>query len=312
MNNMKVSFIATVLNEELTIKLLLESLFFQSKFPDEIIIVDGGSTDNTISEISNFKFPTSNSKANIKLIFKKGNRSVGRNEAIKRANHEIIVCSDSGCVLDKNWIKNITEPFNNSKVDVVSGYYEGKARTVFEKCLIPYVLVMPDKVDADNFLPASRSIAFRKSIWKKVGGFPEEFSNNEDYVFARKLKKINAKIVFEKDAVTYWIPRRNLKEAFAMFFRFAKGDAESRAFRPKVFLIFLRYIIGLLLVSFYLITKSYLILNTLYVILFIYLLWSVSKNYKYVNNILALIYLPEIQIVSDIAVMSGTVRGLIK
>ena len=98
---------------------------------------------------------------------------------------------------------------------------------------------MPDKVNPDNFLPATRSIAFTKSIWKKVGGFDEKYSHNEDYVFANKLKESNAKIVFAKDAVVHWLPRNSFKQAFVMFFRFALGDAESNLWRSKVLLLYL-------------------------------------------------------------------------
>lgn len=304
------TFVATVFNEEKNIKSLLESLFSQSKFPDEIIIVDGGSTDNTVSEISSFKFPKSATNAKIKLLFKKGNISVGRNEAIKSADNEVIVCSDAGCILDKDWIKNIIKPFENKNVDVVAGYYKGNAKTIFQKCLVPYVLVMPDKVDASNFLPATRSMAFKKSIWKKMGGFDEKISYSEDYAFAKKLKKNKANIVFAKKAVVSWVPRDNFGSAFLMFYRFAKGDVESRILRPKVVLIFLRYLIGLFLIIFYITFKSQTILNILYLMLFLYILWSIIKNYKYVKKIGAILFLPLLQIESDIAVMLGTIRGL--
>lgn len=307
---MKVTFITTVYNEESTIVDLLKSIFSQTKFPDEVIIVDGGSTDNTVFEISNFKFPTSGPKANIKLILKNGNRSIGRNEAIKRASNEIIVCSDAGCILDKDWVKNIIKPFDYLRADVVAGYYRGQAKTIFQKCLIPYVLVMPDRVDKNNFLPATRSIAFKKSVWKKIGGFPEDFSDNEDYIFARKLKKINANIVFEKKAIVYWMPRNNIKDTFVMFYRFAKGDAESRIFRQKVILIFLRYILGFVLLSLFFALKLHLMLNALYFLLLTYVLWSIIKNFRYVRNIQAILFLPFLQFVSDFAVMLGTIRGL--
>lgn len=308
----KISFIATVLNESKNIDNFLRSIFNQTEPIEDIIIVDGGSIDDTVSKIANFKFPNSASKAKIKLIFKKGNRSVGRNEAIRKSSNEIIVCSDAGCILDKDWINNIIKSFASSKVDVVAGYYSGIAKTVFQKCLIPYVLVMPDRINVNYFLPASRSMAFRKSIWKKVGGFDEKYSNNEDYVFARKLIKQGAKIVFEKRAIAYWTPRDNLKDAFIMFYRFAKGDAESHIFRPKVIMIFFRYVIGLIFVFFYVITKSYLIFNALYLILFAYILWSIIKNFKYVGNIAALYYLPLIQITSDIAIILGTLAAIIR
>ena len=306
---MKVSFIATVYNEESTIGDLLQSISIQSKVLDEVIIVDGGSSDNTLSVISNFQFQISKNK--LKVIAMKGNRAVGRNEAIKNAGNEIIVCSDSGCILDKDWIKNITKSFEDEEVDVVAGYYKGNAKNIFQKCLMSYVLVMPDKVDTNKFLPATRSMAFKKSVWKRAGGFPEEFSNNEDYVFAKRLKEINANMVFEKKAIVYWTPRSNIKEAFVMFYRFAKGDSESRIFRPKVAFIFLRYIIALTLLSLFILLKSYLLLNALYLIFLLYIVWAIIKNYRYVKDARALFILPLIQFTSDIAVICGTLEGFI-
>jgi len=306
---MKISFITTVFNEERTIDRLLESLFNQSRLPDEIIVVDGGSSDNTVA-----KLKTQNSKLKtpieLKIIIKKGNRSVGRNEAIRNALGDIIVCSDAGCVLDKDWIKNIIEPFFDPKVDVVAGYYRGYTKTIFGKCIVPYVLVMPDKINYKNFLPASRSVAFKKSIWKKAGGFPEQFSHNEDYIFARKLKKIEANIVFAKDAIVYWMPYTNLRDSFIMFFRFALGDAEARIFRTNVLLLFVRYIFGITLLTYFLVFKSFFLLNSLYLMLFLYLLWSVLKNYRYIKSPMAFVYLPLLQAVSDVAVILGTLTGI--
>ncbi len=314
---MKISFITTVLNEEETVEKLLDSLCNQSKLPDEIIIVDGGSIDSTLSIVFNFlasrrsgQFPISNNM--IKILTKKGNRAVGRNEAIKQATGDIILCSDAGCILDKNLIKNITGPFKNQHADVVAGYYKGVGKTVFEKCLIPYVLVMPDKVDDKEFLPATRSIAFRKIVWKQIGGFDEEFSHNEDYVFAKKLKKIGARIIFRKDAIVSWIPRSSFQEAFSMFFRFAYGDAESLIFRPKVILLFMRYFMGTLFLILFLLFKWHMLLYILFIGFFFYLVLSVVKNYKYVKRWEATFLLPTIQLIADTAILIGTTAGFVK
>jgi glycosyltransferase involved in cell wall biosynthesis len=331
---MKTSFIATVLNEEKTIGLLLKSLKKQTIMPDEIIIVDGGSRDGTVDSIK-YLVLSIRKKTKIKLIIKRGNRAVGRNEGIRQARGDVILVSDAGCILKEDWIEKIIEPFilkQNSPqprsnrgqpslnkrgrtrkkihVDVVAGYYQGRAETVFQKCLIPYVLVMDDKVNPKNFLPATRSMAFTKSIWKKAGGFSEKLSHNEDYAFAHKLKSIGAKIVFQKEAIVYWFPRKNVKEAYIMFYRFAYGDAQSHIFRPKVLFIFIRYICIILLIITAIIFRSYSILYTLYFILFLYLLWSIVKNYRYVKDVRAIMYLPLLQLVSDIAVLCGSVGGI--
>lgn len=307
---MKISFITTVYNEAQTIDSFLKSLVSQTRLPHEIIVVDGGSTDKTMSIISNFQFPIS--KKNVKIILKKGNRSVGRNEAIKHANGDIIVCSDSGNILDKDWVKNITKQFKDSSVDVVAGYYKGKTKDVFQKCLLPYVFVMPDKVKPNNFLPATRSMAFTKKIWKKVDGFDERFSHNEDYVFANRLQEKGAKIVFAKDAIVNWIPRKTFKEAFIMFFRFALGDAESGISRSSVLLLFTRYFLGLYLIFLSLLYRSFLPVTVIAFGLLLYLLWSVAKNYQYVLDKKAVFILPKLQFTADAAVLSGTILGVIK
>lgn len=305
---MKISFITTVFNEEESITSLLDSLNSQTSAIDEVIIVDGGSTDSTLSVISNYSF----NKMKVQVLAKKGNRSVGRNKATGNSTGDIILCSDAGCILDKDWVKNITKPFSDSKVDVVAGYYKGRSENIFEKSLIPYVLVMEDKIDDNNFLPATRSMAFKKSIWEKAERFDERLSNNEDYAFARKLKKINAKIAFAKDAIVYWRPRKNLRDSFIMFYRFALGDAESGIIRPKVFLIFLRYFAGFLLVIFYLLTSQRLFLLVIFLILISYLVWAIMKNFRYVRHPLAYLYLPMLQFTSDLAVLIGTSQSLVK
>ena len=309
---MKISFITTVFNEEKTIEGLLESLNNQTLKPDEVVIVDGGSTDKTLSAISNFKFPFSNKKIKVRVSIKKGNRSVGRNHAIRNAKKDIIVCSDSGCILDKDWLINIIKPFSDPKVDVVAGYYKGLAKNAFEKCLIPYVLVMKDKVNPENFLPATRSMAFRKLIWEKIGGFDEKLSNNEDYAFSKKLKKFNANMVFANDAIVNWIPRKNIIESFIMFYRFALGDGESGLFRPKVAFVFLRYISGLILVSLYFFSGNISLLLLVSLSLLSYIFWAILKNFRYIKHPYAYFYLPLLQFVSDFAVLLGTSIGIVK
>ena len=312
MKQAKLSLITTVFNEQNTIIKFLQSVFEQSKLPDEIIIVDGGSTDNTLSEISKFRFPQNKKVPNIKILFKNGNRSVGRNEGIKYASSELILLTDSGCVLDKNWVKEITKPFADKKTDVVAGYYKGVGKTIFQKSLIPYVLVMPDKVKKEEFLPATRSMAIKKSIWKKVGKFDEKLSHNEDYAFANRLKSSGAKITFTKNAIVNWIPRKNIFESFRMFFRFALGDIQANLFRDKVVYLFLRYIFAAYLLALSVIMKS-VPLNLFIIFCFIgYILWSVWKNYKYVRNYKAFIYLPLLQFTSDVAILLGTTFGLVQ
>lgn len=307
---MRISLITTVLNEESSINQFLSSVSKQTKLPDELVIVDGGSTDRTVASI---KYYVSRIKRiKVRLLRKKGNRSVGRNEAIKHSTGNVIAVSDVGCILDKNWLKNIAEPFKNENLDVAAGYYKPQSHSIFEKCLATYTCVMPDKVDPQNFLPSSRSVAFRKAAWRKVGGYPEDLDTCEDLVFAKRMKKAGLEFVFAQKAIVYWPQEKNIFQAFKQFFSYAVGDGQALYIRPQTPLLFARYIAGAALVFIFFLTKSYLILNTLYLLLFFYIFWSVWKNYKYVNHLKALLYLPTLQIVSDAAVLIGMTIGFLK
>lgn len=316
----KTSFIATVFNEENTMVDFLESLKNQTVRSDEIIVVDGGSTDNTLSIISNFQFlPRGGipfrgtiSKKKVKIIIKKGNRSVGRNEAIKNATGDIILCSDAGCILDKNWVKNILKPFEKKDIDVVSGFYHPITKTIFQKCMASYTCVMKDKIDENNFLPSSRSVAFKKEAWKKVGGYPEKLDTCEDLVFAKSLRKKGFNFYFTKDALVYWPQKNNILEAFSQFYSYALGDGEAHYIRTQTPFLFGRYFFAILLFSYILMSGSFFIALIFVFLVFLYLLWSVKKNYKYVNNLKAFYILPSLQLVSDFAVLSGTAIGLVK
>ena len=170
----KISLVITTLNEEQTIIPLLKSIREQSVVPDEVVIVDGGSIDRTVMLIKKFETKVLRSE-NIKtrVFIKKGNRSVGRNYAIEKAKNSWIAVTDAGCILDRNWLKELVEEQTKLKIEVVAGYYSANPKTSFEEAVIPYVLVMPDRVDENNFLPATRSVLFSKNIWKQAGGFNE-------------------------------------------------------------------------------------------------------------------------------------------
>ncbi len=305
------SLIITVFNEEETIEKLIKSVVSQTIIPDEFIIADGLSTDNTCNLIIK-KANEYKNIIKIKLIKVKGNRSIGRNAAIKKAKGEIILCTDAGCVLDKNWVKNITAPFKDKSIDVVSGYYKGLPKNELQKALVPYVLVMSNKIDKENFLPATRSIAFKKRIWEKISGFNNNLSHNEDYDFAIRLKKYNAKIVFAKNAIVNWIPRSNLKQSFKMFYRFAFGDGEMHYFRPTIFYLYLRYFLAFYLLILSYLYKSLFPIFTLILFFLFYIFLIINKNKKYIKTKKGLFFSIVIQILSDIAVIIGTTLGVLK
>lgn len=312
----KVALIITVLNEEKNIVSLLKSIVSQTLKPSELIIVDGGSTDTTVKKITNYfaEYKSKKETQNkIKLIIKtkKGNRSVGRNYAVSLATTPLIAITDAGCILDTQWLEELVKKYLQTSSPVIAGYYDAHYTTSFQEAVVPYVLVMPDMVAEDSFLPATRSMLIKKQVFESLSGFDETLSDNEDYVFAKKIEAKKIKISFAKQAVAHWIPRKNISQFYTMIFRFARGDMYAKIIRPKVVLIFARYIvfIFLLFLSLFLqVFAEFLIFASICLVL--YSLWAISKNKKYVPN--GYWYLPVLQITSDVAVLHGSTIGFLK
>lgn len=247
----KVSLICTLKNEESSIKGFLDSLLSQSRFPDEIIIVDGGSTDRTPEVIRSYIAKGSQ----IKLIIREGvNIAEGRNIAIENARYDLIAAADAGCRVDKNWLENLIKPFEEEqKIDVVSGWYEAEAVSNFEKSAaeITYPKLEDILKNPDEFLPSSRSVAFKKSAWKKVGGYPERLTfAGEDTLFDLNLKKAGFKFAFAPQAVVYWKVRPNLRSLCKQYYLYARGDGEAGVFFKRYLSLLLKkYTAGWLLLG---------------------------------------------------------------
>lgn len=303
-----ISCVVTVYNEENTILSLLSSLYSQTKKIDEIIVVDAYSKDSTPRLIK--EFIKKKMARNILIYRKRGNRSKGRNFGIRKAKGNIILVTDAGCIPHKNWSKFLHNAFRRD-VDVVSGFYHSGAKSAFTQSLAAYTCVMEDRLDPKNYLPSSRSIAFRKKAWEKAGGYPEYLDTCEDLVFARELIKKGYKFVFEKRAYVIWPQQENLFMALKQFYGYAKGDGQALYIRQQTPFLFGRYMVGLSLLLLAMYYGSGWLMFFLMTAFFGYLVWAIIKNQRYVNSKKKFIYLPVLQVTSDIAVIMGMVVGLI-
>jgi glycosyltransferase involved in cell wall biosynthesis len=319
---MKASLVITVFNEEKTIERLLNSLAKQTEKPEEMVIVDGGSTDGTVGKTqeSSSKFQRKGIKLKI-LIERGATIAQGRNRGIKEAKSEIIVMTDAGCEVHSDWFEKITKPFEKKDVDIVAGFYRMTGDSIFQKCLACYLGVLPERLDPENFMPSARSIAFKKEIWDKVGGFDEKLKRcGEDTLFNYQAKQLGAKFLTVKEALVDWEMPKTLKKAWQKFYNYAKGDGQIsiwwdqnkklKTHNLKVLIIYARYLFGLILFFLgFLNSFFWLVLIFLFLL---YLFWAALKSYNYVNGWQKIFFLPMIQIISDLAVMAGFAMGSLK
>jgi len=236
---MKASVIVTVKNEGDGLRPLLDSLIDQTYFADEIVICDGGSSDNTLEILAEYK-----QYLPLKIVVAPGsNISQGRNRAVEASSGQIIAVTDAGVVLAPDWLKEIVRPIASGESVVVSGWFEPDPYTDFEVVMGATVLPTRDEIDPAKFLPSSRSVAFSRSAWEEVGGYPEWLDYGEDIVFDRTLREKYGSFPFESRAVVYFRPRGSLRAFFRQYYYYARGDGKANLWPERHLIRYLTYLV---------------------------------------------------------------------
>lgn len=241
----RVSLVSTVYNEAESIEVWLESVETQSRTPDEILIVDAGSTDGTQQILARLQ-----DEGRLRFVVELGaNVPRGRNRAISEAQFPVIAVTDAGTKLAPDWLANLTAPLVDPSVSVVGGFFRAAGRTAFQAVLAAVITPQEDEIDPRKFLPSSRSIAFVKSAWQTVGGYPEWLRAGEDLVFDTKLREAGFGFVFAPRAVVEWYPRPTLKEFFGQYRHYARGDGHGLLWPKRHAARYSSYILGVVLVA---------------------------------------------------------------
>ena len=308
-----VSLIITVLNEKNNLADWLDGILSQTVLPEEIIIVDGGSKDGTWEML----LEKNKSNSLIKVRQYPGNISVGRNFAISQAKGEIIVATDAGCTYDIGWFKKIIEPILSGKSSF--------AATGFGPWFKPDDGLLPRLIAAAtipapaefrrNWLPSSRSVAFKKEIWQQAGGYPEWIPLCEDVIFDFKIFKLGVKPEYIREPLVFWRPRTTLKTYFKQLFGYTRSDGHGKLWFHRQMIRYISYSVNIILL--YLIFQvSWWFVLILFAGMFDYmrrfwLRWLIfSAQLSLADKISGFVFLPLVVAWGDLAKMCGWPLGV--
>jgi glycosyltransferase involved in cell wall biosynthesis len=313
---MKVTVIATVLNEGASIRRLLDSLAAQARPPDEVVIVDGGSTDDSVAILESY---AAEGRLPLRALSRPGtNISQGRNAAIEAATGEIIASTDAGVRLSPDWLAALLEPFegpDTDRVTVVSGFFSPDPQTDFETALGATTLPVLSDVVPEQFWPSSRSVAFRKAAALTVGSYPEWLDYCEDLIFDFKLRERYGPFAFAPRAVAYFRPRPTLKAFLRQYYRYARGDGKAGLWFRRHAIRYLTYLfVTPLLIALTARHSPWWGLGFLAGGAFVFgtpfkRLWSMTRGRRFMR-LRALAWVPVIRVAGDLAKMVGYPAGV--
>ncbi|HNS40865.1 MAG TPA: glycosyl transferase family 2, partial [Promineifilum sp.] len=229
---------------------------------------------------------------------------------------DVIAGTDAGVVLSPHWLEELIAPFADDTVQVVSGWFEADPYTDFEVVMGSTVLPALDDIDPQTFLPSSRSVAYRKSAWAAVGGYPEWLEHSEDLVFDMALRDRFGPFPFAPGAVVYFRPRSDLRSFYRQYYAYARGDGKANLWIKRHAVRYITYLVGVPLILRWIWREKWFGWVLMAAGVGAYTrrpaerLWAGTWGWRPPERLRAFALIPIIRLVGDVAKMIGYPAGL--
>ncbi len=208
-NDCLISIITPSLNQGEFIRYNIESVISQNYEKFEHIIIDGSSSDNTISILKEYK--------HLKWISEKDKGAANAiNKGISLSKGDVLCWLNSDDYFEKNILKDIASLFNNNEdIDLVYGNmtFVDKNNKIIRKD-------KTEKYDLDVLIHKNADIIrqpstfFRKNLYEKVKGLNENLKCVFDYDFFLRILFIGKSFYFDKNIAFYREHKNTLTRKF--------------------------------------------------------------------------------------------------
>lgn len=201
--------------------------FLNLDYPNfEVIIADDGLDSEPKNILRKYEDRIKNLNS-----YSKG-PSFARNLAVKNTDAEFIAFTDSDCIVDKNWLKELLKGLKEypdvlscggiQKLPQDAAKFEEKVFLFMKKVgfISGYMQrIKSDEIRQVNHNP-SCNVMYKRDVFLKEGGFLEGLWPGEDVEFDFRLKKKGYKLVFNPRALVYHYRPKNLKAFLKMMHRY--------------------------------------------------------------------------------------------
>lgn len=245
--DLAVSLVIPIKNEEESLPALLESVRRQTRPPEEVILVDGGSTDRTVALA---RALTEEDQRFRVLEAGEATPGRGRNVGISAASHGWIALTDAGIRLEPTWLERLMAAVAKEPgLDVVYGNMEPIVSTRFER-MAALAYLPPKQVRSTGSIrgPFIASALLRKTVWEAVDGFPD-LRAAEDLIFMERIQTRGFRIGWAPAATVWWHLQPSLRRTFQRFVLYSKHNVWAGRQRFWHYAIARQYIIAALFLA---------------------------------------------------------------
>jgi glycosyltransferase involved in cell wall biosynthesis len=236
----KASVILTVKNQERTIGRAIESVL-KIDYPDyEIIVVDGGSDDQTLDVAKNH---------GVKIIQTKDSTpGQGRNVGIVNSSYPVVAFVDGDCYVErKDWLRNGVDLLRQEDVGGVGGPVTSFSNAPYmSKALMNVLSTFFANAGSAQFARykeqrevksiSSCNVIYRREVIEKAGLFAEDLRFCEDADLNYKVRNLGYRLVFSpKMIVKHDWNVYSFSSLFRHMFRYGAGRAVAVKKHPYLF-----------------------------------------------------------------------------
>lgn len=190
-----ISIVIRTLNESDHLPALLDSIAQQTTIPDEVVLVDSGSTDNTV-ELAEAR--------GLKIVhIPPGEFTFGRalNWGCEAAKGEILVfVSAHVYALSTTWLEDLIAPFADERVGLSYGGQTGDHRSNYAEIQLLKRWFPDDGThDQQNPFCNNANCAVRRELWQRTP-YDEALPGLEDMAFARDIRADGHRVAYVPEA----------------------------------------------------------------------------------------------------------------
>jgi cellulose synthase/poly-beta-1,6-N-acetylglucosamine synthase-like glycosyltransferase len=211
-----VSVVVPVYNAQSVLTDCISSLL-QLNYPAEklqLIFVDNGSTDKSAAILSRYD------KQIVILKQQKRGPAAARNEGLRACKNEIVAFTDSDCVVDPDWLRNLIEPLQDPAIGAVGGKILSQPpMDSVQNC---YQEISDHEKSIHYYKPPyviTMNWASRISVLNETGYFDEDLLRSEDTDLSFRLLNAGYSFVYQPNAIIYHQNERTHKSLFVKGFQ---------------------------------------------------------------------------------------------
>lgn len=230
------------LNEALHIEAVMEQLYVD--LPDcdvQFVIADGGSTDGTLDVVRRL----AGQRKGLSFVHNSRRlQSAGVNLVARQFGQDcdILIRCDAHASYPDGYLRRLVESLQTANADSVVVPMD----SVGENCLQRAVAWVSDSPVGSGgsahrggrqsrFVDHGHHAAMAMESFRRVGGYEETFSHNEDAEFDCRLRAMGGKIYLDTDIRIQYQPRSSLRKLFKQYFNYGKGRSRTVRRHPASF-----------------------------------------------------------------------------